>query len=111
MMRQSARGVGPRGDAHRAGGRSSMGRPGTGGNSGGGGIWEEVEQTWEGARLNGVDGRKGGPGAGFFDKVVSCRTDPRVRLAFQVPAQKDVRGATTSSSLKVWFHLFWKLFL
>ena len=77
----------------------------------GGGIWEEVERTWEGARLDGVDEREGGPGAGFFDKVVSCRTDPRVRSAFQVPAQKDVRGATTSSLLKARFHSFWKLFL
>ena len=55
---------------------------------------------WEGARLDGVDECEGGPGAGFFDRVVPCRTDPRVRLAFQVLAQKDVRWATTSSSLK-----------
>jgi hypothetical protein len=56
---------------------------------------------WEGARLlEGVEECEGGVSLGGGTELVgrTSRTDPRVMSAFQVPAQKEVRGATDLSS-------------
>jgi hypothetical protein len=65
----------------------------------------------EGMTLEGVDDeREGGAvwegGAEQEDRT--SRMDPRVRSAFQVLAQKEVRGAMASSSFMAWIHLLRK---
>jgi hypothetical protein len=61
----------------------------------------------EGMTLEGVDDEREGGAVwegGVEQEDRTSRTDPRVRSAFQVPAQNKVRGATASSSFMARIH-------
>jgi hypothetical protein len=101
MMKGPAGGVRSRSGAHRAGNGSSTrisSSRRSGGESGGGPILEEWT-TLEGARLEGVEDCEGGMSSGGGAEWVgrTSRTDLRIMSAFQVLAQKEVRGAMDSS--------------
>lgn len=65
----------------------------------------------EGATLEGVEAREFAAAREASEGRSPGNTDPRVRSAFQVPEQRERRGATDSSALIARFHSFakWRL--